>query len=64
MVFRAGSGTPYTQQSNPTPDAQFGVASRPNLEGSVNGSRFPWQVRMDLRIDKDIDLHWGRSSKR
>ncbi len=59
MVFRAGSGTPYTQQSNPTPDAQFGVASRPNLEGSVNGSRFPWQVRMDLRIDKDIDLHWG-----
>ncbi|MCX6311774.1 MAG: TonB-dependent receptor [Bacteroidetes bacterium] len=59
MVFRAGSGTPYTKQSNVTPEGQFGVASRSNLQGSVNGSRLPWQVRMDLRIDKDVDLHWG-----
>lgn len=59
MVFRAGSGTPYTQQSNVTPNGQFGVASRANLEGSVNGSRLPWQVRVDLRIDKNVDLKWG-----
>lgn len=58
-VIRAGSGTPYTQQSNATPEAQFGVASRPTLDGSVNGSRLPWQVRMDLRVDKNIDLSWG-----
>lgn len=59
LVFRAGSGTPYTRQSNATPTAQFGVQSRANLDGSVNGSRLPWQVRVDLRIDKNIDLHWG-----
>ncbi len=59
MVFRAGSGTPYTQQSNVTPNGQFGVASRANLEGSINGSRLPWQVRVDLRIDKNVDLKWG-----
>ena len=59
VVFRAGSGTPYSRQSNVTPQGQFGVASRQNLEGSINGSRLPWQVRVDLRIDKNIDLTWG-----
>lgn len=59
MVIRAGSGTPYTRQSNVTPEAQFGVQKRQILDGSVNGSRLPWQVRADLRIDKNIDLSWG-----
>lgn len=59
MVIRAGSGTPYTRQSNVTPEAQFGVAKRSILDGAVNGSRLPWQVRMDLRIDKNVDLSWG-----
>ncbi|MBI3509221.1 MAG: TonB-dependent receptor [Bacteroidetes bacterium] len=59
MVFRAGSGTPYSKQSNVSPEAQFGVASRQILQGSINGSRLPWQIRVDLRIDKNIDLHWG-----
>lgn len=59
MVFRAGSGTPYSKQTTATPEAQFGVASRQILDGSINGSRLPWQVRVDLRVDKDIDLHWG-----
>jgi len=59
MVIRAGSGTPYTRQSNITPEAQFGVQKRQVLDGSVNGSRLPWQVRMDLRIDKNVDLSWG-----
>jgi hypothetical protein len=59
LVFRAGSGTPYTRQSNPTPEAQFGVQTRSNLDGTINGSRLPWQIRVDLRVDKNIDLHWG-----
>ncbi|MCU0433058.1 MAG: carboxypeptidase-like regulatory domain-containing protein [Bacteroidia bacterium] len=59
LVLRAGSGTPYTRQSNATPEAQFGVAARPLLDGLINGSRLPWQVRADLRIDKNVDLTWG-----
>ena len=31
----------YTRQQNPTPTAQFGVATRANLEGAINGSRCP-----------------------
>lgn len=64
MVLRAGSGTPYTRQSNVTPEAQFGVQKRQVLDGSVNGSRLPWQVRMDLRIDKNIDLSWGSTDNK
>ena len=61
LVLRAGSGTPYSGQMNATPEGQvpLGVASRPTLAGSPNGSRLPWQYRMDLRVDKNIDLTWG-----
>lgn len=59
LVLRAGSGTPYSRQSNATPEAQFGVQARPILDGLINGARLPWQIRADLRIDKNIDLSWG-----
>lgn len=59
VVVRAGSGVPYSRQFSATQDAAFGIAQRSTLKGSVNGSRLPWQVRMDLRIDKNIDLKWG-----
>lgn len=64
VVLRAGSGTPYSRQSNVTPEAQFGVQKRSVLDGMVNGSRLPWQIRMDLRIDKNIDLSWGGTNKK
>jgi hypothetical protein len=62
LVLRAGSGTPYSRQSNATPEAQFSVQARPLLDGLINGSRLPWQIRADLRIDKNIDLSWGGSA--
>jgi len=59
VVMRAGSGVPYSRQFNVTQDAAFGIADRSTLKGSINGSRLPWQFRMDLRIDKNVDLKWG-----
>jgi hypothetical protein len=61
LVARLGSGTPYSSQANAIPEAQtaLGVASRTTLRGNVNGSRTPWNYRLDLRIDKNIDLTWG-----
>ncbi|HXC04381.1 MAG TPA: TonB-dependent receptor, partial [Bacteroidia bacterium] len=61
LTARLGSGTPYSSQSNATPEAQtaLGVASRATLAGNVDGARLPWSYRMDLRIDKNIDLTWG-----
>ncbi|MDQ3048246.1 MAG: TonB-dependent receptor, partial [Bacteroidota bacterium] len=59
VVFRAGSGTPYSKQSNVTPTGQFGISTSSGLEGSINGSNLPWNFRMDLRVDKNIELTWG-----
>ena len=56
LLLRGRSGTPYTAQANPTPDAKDGVASRPILAGSKNGSRLPWNFRADLKIDKSFNL--------
>lgn len=60
--FRAGSGTPYTRQSNITPTADFTSAAngRSVLSGSVNGSRLPWQFRIDAKVDKDFIVKTGK----
>jgi hypothetical protein len=55
-IFRVGSGTPYTRQQNPTPDALFGVAAQSTLKGNLNGSRLPYTFKVDLRLDRDIVL--------
>lgn len=52
LVFFGGSGVPYSRQSNVTSGVLGG--GTPILEGSINGSRLPWQFRMDLKIDRDI----------
>ncbi|OPZ99136.1 MAG: TonB dependent receptor [Bacteroidetes bacterium ADurb.Bin408] len=55
-----GSGTPYSRQSNITPEALGG--GRTLLKGSVNSSRLPWQFRIDAKIDRDIELTFNSDS--
>lgn len=61
IVFRAGSGTPYTRKANITPEADFTSAanSRSVIVGQINGSRLPWQFRIDARFDKSFDISTG-----
>ncbi len=59
FTFRAGSGTPYTRQANVLQSASFGINQRPILQGSINGSRLPWQFRIDMRLNKQFNLKWG-----
>lgn len=54
VTFNGGSGLPYSRQSNVT-SAILGSGTSV-LEGSLNGSRLPWQFRMDARLDRDIFL--------
>lgn len=56
LILRAGSGTPYSKQTNPTPTALFGVQTQTSLDGSVNGSRLPWSFKLDAKIDKDFKI--------
>ena len=60
-IIRAGSGNPYSRQSNTTATALGGGSSF--LEGSINGSSRPWQFRIDMRIDKDFIIKWNKGSE-
>ena len=56
LIFRAGSGTPYTKQSTATTEVLSGVATGSSILGSVNGSRLPWTFKFDARLDKNFKL--------
>ena len=64
LVVSAGSGTPYSKQSNVLAQAQFGVNTRDVLDGSVNGARKPWTFRTDLRINKKVEFKFSDKASR
>ena len=53
FIANLGSGTPYTASVIPTPIT--GEIS-PSTEGSINGSRLPWQFNLDMNVDKNFSL--------
>ncbi len=61
IIMRARSGEPYSRQANPAPEAVFGLNRGPTLEGAINGSRLPWNLKFDARIDKDFKLAFGKN---
>lgn len=69
LTFRAGSGVPYSRQQNVTqgdPDNQnvvLGISQRANLKGMINGSRLPWQYRFDLRVEKNLEITFGKKGE-
>jgi len=58
-MFAAGSGTPYSRQSNVTQEAASGINDRSTLEGSLNGSRLPWQFRINAKVNKEFKIKWS-----
>ena len=51
--------TPYSKQSNITQEAASGINDRSTLEGSIHGSRLPWQFRMNLKLNKEFEIKWN-----
>lgn len=58
-LISAGSGTPYSKQSNITQEAAFGINDRSTLEGTLYGSRLPWQSRVSAKINKEFEIKWN-----
>lgn len=58
IVMIATSGMPYTRSSYFTQDA--GIGGRFILKGTPNGSRLPFQYRINARLDKTITLKYGK----
>lgn len=61
ITLFGGSGTPYTRSSEIYPAL---IQNNLVIQGSLNGSRLPWQFRMDARIDRDIRIGIGKGEKR
>lgn len=59
FIVRATSGGPYTRYGSPFRAVATGVRQQPNLDGTINGSRLPWNFNVDLRIDKNIPIDFG-----
>ena len=56
FIANLGSGTPYTASTIATPIT--GEIS-PSTEGSINGSRLPWQFNLNLNLDKNWTITKG-----
>lgn len=62
FVINGASGTPYTRRVQAYA-LTAGAASVP-LVGQVNGSRLPWQVRVDMTVNKVWNYSYGDESKK
>ncbi len=60
VVFRTNSGTPYTKTSRIVNSAVISGATASPIASSLNGNRLPWTTTVDLKLDKNIDLKWGK----
>jgi outer membrane receptor protein involved in Fe transport len=59
IVTNIGSGTPYSGLKIPVGNALLSPNSS-QLDGTLNGSRKPWQYRMDLQIDRNFSMEFGK----
>ena len=62
VVMIANSGTPYSRSSFYTQDASMGNAGAPVLDGTINGSRLPFQFRINARLDRTITIKYGKKT--
>jgi len=63
-TIRARSGEPFTKVTgSPSATGILQRAGRTILEGSPNGSRLPWNAKVDIRADKDFVFKTGDKDK-
>jgi hypothetical protein len=61
VIFRTGSGTPYTRRSRVNGSGVLGTTQGNSpQEGQLNASRLPWSSTLDAKLDRNIDLKWGK----
>lgn len=61
LSFRAVSGTPYTARSAVISNVGASTSSGTSI-GDVNGSRLPWTMSIDARLDKQFPVKFGKKT--
>jgi hypothetical protein len=57
LIANINSGSPYSSQTFIT-DEGIGNLNA-GINGTLNGSRLPWQYRLDIQADKTINIEYG-----
>lgn len=56
------SGSPYSSQNGVTSEG-FIEPNTAGITGTLNGSRLPWQYRLDMQLDRTLTLNFGEEGK-
>jgi hypothetical protein len=63
LTMRAGSGRPYTKRARVSGNQVFinglGRGNQPQ-EGQLNSSRLPFTTTFDLKVDRTVDIKFGK----
>jgi hypothetical protein len=59
IVTNIYSGSPYSNQQFITNEGVFSPLNA-GLSGTTNGSRLPWQYRLDLQLDRNFTFEFGK----
>lgn len=54
------SGTPFTQQTAPTPESFMNTTARAVNLGDINSGSLPWRFMTNLKLDKDFSFKFGK----
>lgn len=57
------SGNPYSKQNDITGTGLFNGTTA-GLTGTTNGSRLPWSYRLDMQLDRTINIDFGKEGKK
>ena len=64
LTMRSGSGTPYTKRQRVNGSGVlFSTQGTSPQEGQLNASRLPFSTTFDLKVDRTIDLKWGKGEE-
>ena len=63
IVSNIYSGSPYSAQTFITNQGQSSPQSA-GLSGTTNGSRLPWSYKLDLQLDRNFQLDFGKEGKK
>lgn len=53
------SGSPYSSQNDITGEGLI-TPNTAGLTGTLNGSRLPWQYRLDVQLDRTFNIEFGK----
>ncbi|MGB0933835.1 MAG: carboxypeptidase regulatory-like domain-containing protein [Lishizhenia sp.] len=63
IVTNINSGTPYND-ANQIVDAGSFTPLGQTLQGTLNGSRKPWTYRLDMQLDRNFELEFGKDENK